>query len=101
VVVVLLCAVFALTVLAVSVLTPGTELLVPDRGNVSTLLSTLLSGIILHLSIVVSVASLLVSHELSRLGRQRERIEEAREFCEQTEALLDRGVSPASSRTTS
>jgi hypothetical protein len=101
VVVVLLCAVFALTVLAVSVLTPGTELLVPDRGNVSTLLSTLLSGIILHLSIVVSVASLLVSHELSRLGRQRERIEEAHEFCEQTEALLDRGVSPASSRTTS
>ena len=91
----LLSAVFGLTLSALVALPPGTELLLPDRGTVSTILNTLLSGVILLVSIVVSVASLFVSQELSPLGRQRERIEETREFREQTEAVLDREVSPA------
>jgi hypothetical protein len=91
----LLVGVFSLTVATLAALPPGTELLLPDRGTVSTLLNTLLSGVILLVSIVVSVTSLFVSQELSPLGRQRERIEQTRRFREQTESVLDSEVSPA------
>jgi hypothetical protein len=90
-----LVVVLGLTLVAVAALPPGTELPFPDRGTVSTLLNTLLSGVTLLVSIVVSVTSLFVSQELSPLGRQRERIEETREFRRQTEVVLEREVSPA------
>lgn len=77
-----------------SLLVPS-EPLLTDRGSVSSLLTTMLSGVILLVSIVVSVASLFVSKEVSPVGRQQERIESSREFRRQTEAVLDREVSPA------
>ncbi|WP_254830119.1 hypothetical protein [Haloglomus salinum] len=73
----------------------GSEQLLAARGTIAGLLNTLLSGVILLVSIVVSVTSLFVSQELSPVGRQRERVERAREFRESTEDILDREVSPA------
>jgi hypothetical protein len=73
----------------------GSEQLLAARGTIAGLLNTLLSGVILLVSIVVSVTSLFVSQELSPVGRQRERVERAREFRESTEDVLDREVSPA------
>lgn len=95
VVVTLLCSVY-LALLPVGLFAPGTvNPLLAERGSVAALLNTLLSGVILLVSIVVSVASLVVSQELSPVGRQRERIEQSREFRRQTEEVLDREVSPA------
>jgi hypothetical protein len=73
----------------------GSEQLLAARGTIAGLLNTLLSGVILLVSIVVSVTSLFVSQELSPVGRQRERVERAREFRQSTEDVLDREVSPA------
>jgi hypothetical protein len=84
-----------LALVPAAVLFLGAEELLAARGTIAGLLNTLLSGVILLVSIVVSVTSLFVSQELSPVGRQRERIERAREFREATERVLDREVSPA------
>ncbi|MFB6206671.1 MAG: hypothetical protein ABEJ05_09125 [Haloglomus sp.] len=73
----------------------GSEQLLAARGTIAGLLNTLLSGVILLVSIVVSVTSLFVSQELSPVGRQRDRVERAREFRQSTENVLEREVSPA------
>ncbi|UIO99477.1 hypothetical protein Hbl1158_13245 [Halobaculum sp. CBA1158] len=65
------------------------------RSNTARLFDTLLSGVILLVSIVVSVASLVVSQELSPVGQQRDRIERATEFRRETEELLDASMAPA------
>ncbi|WP_435193779.1 hypothetical protein [Natronomonas sp. EA1] len=85
-----------LTLLPLGTLAPGEiNALLGDRGSVAALLNTLLSGVILLVSVVASIASLVVSQELSPVGRQRERVESTREFRESAEALIDREVSPA------
>ncbi|MFC7175657.1 hypothetical protein [Halosegnis marinus] len=73
----------------------GVNALLTDRSSVAALLNTLLSGVILLVSVVVSVASLFVSQELSPVGRQQERVDSTREFRRQTEDIIDRQVSPA------
>lgn len=65
-----------------------------ERSSVAALLNTLLSGVILLVSVVVSIASLFTSQELSPVGRQRERVDSSHEFRHETEAVLDREVSP-------
>ncbi|MFC7070805.1 hypothetical protein [Halobaculum lipolyticum] len=65
------------------------------RANTGRLFDTFLSGVILLVSIVVSVASLVVSQELSPVGQQRDRIERAAEFRRETESLLDTPMAPA------
>lgn len=65
-----------------------------ERSSVAALLNTLLSGVILLVSVVVSIASLFTSQELSPVGRQRERVDSSHEFRHETESILDREVSP-------
>ncbi|WP_277555242.1 hypothetical protein [Halobaculum limi] len=65
------------------------------RTNTSRLFDTMLSGVILLVSIVVSVASLVVSQELSSVGQQRDRIERAAQFRRETEDLLETPMAPA------
>ncbi|WP_225334154.1 hypothetical protein [Halomicrobium urmianum] len=51
-----------------------------ETGSVQTILNTLLSGIILLVSIVVSINSVVLSYDLASIGQQRERIEKAIQF---------------------
>lgn len=54
--------------------------LVAETTTIQTVFNTLLSGVILLVSIVVAVASVGISQELTSLGEQHERIETAAEF---------------------
>jgi hypothetical protein len=56
------------------------EKLFGQTGAVRTIFNTLLSGVILLISIVVSINSIVVSKELSELGDQAERVRESVEF---------------------
>lgn len=94
-VIVLLVVGVYLAVVPASLLVPSGDPLLTDRSSVSSLLTTMLSGVILLVSIVVSVASLFVSKEVSPVGRHQERIEASQEFRRQTESVLDQEVSPA------
>jgi hypothetical protein len=65
-------------------------------GHAATPLSTtLLSGVFLVVTIVVSVNSLVVSGEQTPLGRQFERIREGEQFRRELESLTDVSASPA------
>lgn len=69
--------------------------LLTETTTVQTLFNTLLSGIILLVSIVVSINSVFLSQEITSLGSQEERIENSLEFRQQIESFIDRDVSPA------
>lgn len=58
--------------------------LLNEQNTVETLFNTLLSGIILLVSIVVSVNSLVVSQELTPIGDQYKRITDSWEFRQRT-----------------
>ncbi|MFC5367089.1 hypothetical protein [Salinirubrum litoreum] len=62
---------------------------------VRPLLTTLLSGSFLLVSIVVSINSLFVSQEQTPLGRQFDRIRDVGEFRRDIESLIDTPISPA------
>jgi hypothetical protein len=66
-----------------------------DRRSVAQLLSTLLSGVFLLVSIVVSINSLYVSREQVPLGEQFDRVRNAVEFRRELEDLVDVPISPA------
>lgn len=84
----------------VSLFTLGTlwtwqvEELLNETSAVQTLLNTLLSGIILLVSIVSSINSVVLSHDITPLGSQRDRIEDAMSFREDLEQLTSVGRSP-------
>lgn len=69
--------------------------LLTEQSTVQTLFNTLLSGIILLVSIVVSVNSLVVSQELTPIDRQHERVVESWNFREQAAERLDETTTPA------
>lgn len=56
------------------------EQLITEREVVQTIFNTLLGGVILLVSIVVAVAAVGISQELTPLGGQREKIQAALEF---------------------
>lgn len=62
----------------------GMRDLLNEQDTLETLFNTLLSGIILLVSIVVSVNSLVVSQELTPIGDQYERITDSWDFRRQT-----------------
>lgn len=85
-----------LTLVALSLLNPvDMQKLLTEQSTVQTLFNTLLSGIILLVSIVVSVNSLVVSQELTPIDRQHERVVESWNFREQAAQRLDETVTPA------
>ncbi|WP_327052626.1 hypothetical protein [Halomicrococcus gelatinilyticus] len=66
-----------------------------EQNTVQMLLNTLLSGVILLVSIVVSINSLVVSQELAPIGSQHERVVESWDFREEAAQFVDGAVSPA------
>ncbi|MDG5776601.1 hypothetical protein VB773_22490 [Haloarculaceae archaeon H-GB2-1] len=77
-----------------SVWTFEMQRLLTETDSVQTLLNTLLSGIILLVSIVVSINSIVLSHDITTLGSQRNRFENARQFRRDVGNLVDTKQSP-------
>jgi hypothetical protein len=71
------------------------EQLLDQEGTVQDLFLTLLSGIILLISVVVSVNSLVVSQEITPIGRQHDRVVESWDFRTQTAQTLGSDVTAA------
>ena len=70
--------------------------LLRQTNTIQTLFNTYLSGVILLISIVVSVNSIVVSQQLATIGSSQQRIQQAVDFREQTDDLIEDGdVSPA------
>lgn len=69
--------------------------LLTERNVIQSLFETLLSGVMLLVSIVVSINSLVVSQELTPIGDQHERVVKSWAFREEASRLTDDGFSPA------
>lgn len=69
--------------------------LVTETGMVQTIFNTLLGGVILLVSIVVAVASVGITQELTTLGEQSDRIQAARQFRTRQEEHPEIEMSPA------
>jgi hypothetical protein len=63
--------------------------LLTETQAVQTLLNTLLSGIILLVSIVVSISAIVLSYDITSLDAQQDRIEATTEFRRDVERLTD------------
>jgi hypothetical protein len=68
--------------------------LLTETNTVQTLFNTMLSGIILLVSIVVSVNSIVLSQELTSLDQQQGRIESSMEFSRNIGDYVSDGVAP-------
>ncbi|WP_323192663.1 hypothetical protein [Halostella sp. PRR32] len=68
--------------------------LLTETTTVQTLFNTMLSGIILLVSIVVSVNSIVLSQELTSLEQQQGRVESSMEFSRSIEEYVSEGVAP-------
>jgi hypothetical protein len=68
--------------------------LLTETTTVQTLFNTMLSGIILLVSIVVSVNSIVLSQELTSLDQQQGRIESSMEFSRDIGDYVSDGVAP-------
>jgi hypothetical protein len=71
------------------------QTLLTEEQTVQSLFLTLLSGVILLVSIVVSINSLVVSQELTPIGSQHERVVESWNFRTETARAVEADVAPA------
>ena len=69
--------------------------LLNDTNTVQTLFNTLLSGMILLVSVVVSINSIVLSEEITDIEHQRERIDASISYRGQIEEFIEGDVSPA------
>lgn len=92
---VLLATVFAVLVVGGNVWPLRMRGLLEETNTVQMLFNTLLSGIILLVSIVVSINSVAVSQELGSLGTHFERVQESLTFRESLEEVSDEPISPS------
>jgi hypothetical protein len=89
-----------LTVTFVSILTVGTvwtfelQRLLTETQAVQTVLGSFLSGIILLVSIVVSINAIVLSYDITHLSAQEDRIEATLEFRRELGRLSDAGENP-------
>jgi hypothetical protein len=84
------------TLLALSVVRPvDMYALLTDTNTIQTLFNTLLSGMILLVSVVVSITSIVLSEEITDIEHQRERIDASIQYRGQIEEFIDSDVSPA------
>lgn len=90
----LLSFVFASLMMVGSVWTFEMANLLTETPAIQTLLDTLLSGIILLVSIVVSINSIVLSHDITSVGTQENRIEATMEFRHEIGHLTEGGESP-------
>ncbi len=70
------------------------RLLLQETTVVQTIVNTLLGGTILLVSIIVSVASIGISEEMTSLGEQAERVDTALEFRDLIEGWTEHGERP-------
>ncbi len=94
VIVALLLAVFVTNIAIGTVWTFEMKQLLTETAAVQTLLNTFLSGIILLVSIVVSISAIVLSYDITSLDAQEERIDAAMEFRRDIEQLTDNHESP-------
>ena len=93
---VLLVAVIAALV-ALGVVRPiDLRALLSNTNTVQSMFNTLLSGIILLVSIVVSINSVILSQEITDIENQRDRIDASLQYRERLEEFIPANVSPAS-----
>ncbi|WP_115865381.1 hypothetical protein [Halorussus litoreus] len=69
--------------------------LLNDTNTIQTLFNTLLSGMILLVSVVVSINSIVLSEEITDIEHQRERIDASIDYRGQIEEFIEGDVSPA------
>jgi hypothetical protein len=93
--VVLLAVIFGALLLVGTVWEFEMERLVTETRAVQTLFNTLLGGIILFVSVVLSINTAALTREFASLQVKRSRIEDAIDFQVELEELGDEGVSPA------
>ncbi len=86
--------VFASLVVADALAPLSLRYIVSQSDPVSTLFQALLTAIITGVTLVVTITQLVLSQELGPLGDQRDRMEGAMSFREDTEDLLDTPVTP-------
>ncbi|SEP32105.1 hypothetical protein SAMN04487948_1505 [Halogranum amylolyticum] len=91
----LLVGVFLVLLLASAVRPLDLRLLLRNTNTVQSLFTTLLSGSILLVSIVVTITSIVLSHEITDIDNERERIDAAIDYRTQIEGSIARDVSPA------
>lgn len=92
---VLLVSVFAALAVAGNLWPLQVRDLLENTNNVQMLFNTLLSGVILLVSIVVSITSVVLSQELGSLGTHQERVRQSMEFRESIEEVAVDDVSPS------
>ena len=91
----LLTLVFAAIMLIGTVWTFQMQQVLTETRAVETILNTLLSGIILLVSIVVSINSIVLSHDITSVGTQEDRIQTVMEFRRDVGELTETGESPS------
>jgi len=91
----LLAFVFGSLLLLGRVRTFEMQRLLTETPAVETLLNTLLRGIILLVSVVVSINSVVLSYDITSAGTQRERIEQSIAFRDDLGRLVDGDESPS------
>ncbi|WP_283401971.1 hypothetical protein [Halorubrum sp. DM2] len=91
----LLSFVFATLMLVGTLWTFEMQVLLTETPAVQTILNTLLSGIILLVSIVVSINSIVLSHDISSIDTQENRIKGAIEFRRDIGNMTEAGESPS------
>jgi hypothetical protein len=94
VIVALLLLVFATNLLIGTIWTFEMKQLLTETAAVQTLLNTFLGGIILLVSIVVSISAIVLSYDITALDAQENRIEAAMEFRRDVDRLTDASSSP-------
>lgn len=91
----LLTLVFVSLVVMGSVWTFELQRILTETQAIQTILNTLLSGIILLVSIVVSINSIVLSHDITSVSTQEDRIEGVMEYRRELGRLTDEGESPS------
>jgi hypothetical protein len=90
----LLLVVFATNLLVGTIWTFEMKQLLTETAAAQTLLNTSMSGIILLVSIVVSISAIVLSYDITSLDAQENRIEAAMEFRRDVDQLTDGSESP-------
>lgn len=90
----LLTLVFVAFMSIASVWTFQMQALLNDTSTVQTILNTLLSGMILLVSIVVSINSIVLSHDITSVQNQEDRVRGAIDFRRTLGELTDEGENP-------
>ena len=92
---VILAAVFAI-IIGASLLQPlNVRGLLNETNTVKTLFTTLLSGAILLVSIVVSISSIVLSQEITDISSQQERVTATIEYRKRVEQFINADITPA------